>query len=114
MRTVLGCSSPEKGEKLGFREAMLHASAAGWLCKASRGGREGFEWQKDDVELSRFAVPSLTGTPQIDPIAARSRLPSFCMLRSGKRAQRSSSGRVGVINRITLTWAPLLWAETPF
>ena len=30
-------SSPDKGAKQGFREALLHACAAGWLCKASSG-----------------------------------------------------------------------------
>ena len=36
-------SSPDKGAKQGFREAPLHACVAGWLCKASRGGREGLK-----------------------------------------------------------------------
>ena len=35
---------------------------------------------------------------------ARGRLSSFCLLRSDKRAQRNNSGRVGPIDRITLTW----------
>jgi hypothetical protein len=38
-------TSPDKGAKLGFREATLHASVAGWLCKASRGGWEGLVFQ---------------------------------------------------------------------